>query len=372
MFRKRKQIMGLVMLFLLILTGCSSTSGGTTAIKLSKEGIVTKSVFKNLKDQGSMGVFNGTDDSNGYQWTFMGTDIEKPRDLNLKIDFSEYKVNEIKKQLNATVAKGFSYAENTTLTENPTLSITLEDENWQGNQVALYHYDGKEKTATLVDRLEAAGKSKKVVSFDVKDRKGVFYLVNIGPSGEGAAEKDLAEQDAQKNLDLSQVTGEKGNTDQYGTQPVPPGKPNPVEPENQKIDKGIAKKATLYIECTTVLNNWDQLDPNKKKIIPSNGIVLKKKEIEFYQGETVFDVLKRETRNAKIHMEFNFTPAYNSAYIEGINNLYEFDCGSLSGWMYEVNGWFPNYGSSRYVLKEGDQINWRYTCDLGRDIGGGI
>lgn len=42
---------------------------------------------------------------------------------------------------------------------------------------------------------------------------------------------------------------------------------------------------------------------------------------------------------------------YNSAYIEGINNLYEFDCGSLSGWMYKVNEWFPNYGCSRYVLK---------------------
>ena len=61
---------------------------------------------------------------------------------------------------------------------------------------------------------------------------------------------------------------------------------------------------------------------------------------------------------------------YNSAYIEGINNLYEFDCGELSGWMYKVNGWFPNYGCSRYQLKEGDVIEWVYTCDLGVDVGG--
>ena len=62
---------------------------------------------------------------------------------------------------------------------------------------------------------------------------------------------------------------------------------------------------------------------------------------------------------------------YNSAYVEGINNLYEFDVGSLSGWMYSVNGWFPNYGCSRYALQNGDVVEWVYTCDLGYDVGGG-
>ena len=62
----------------------------------------------------------------------------------------------------------------------------------------------------------------------------------------------------------------------------------------------------------------------------------------FYEGETVFHVLLRETKKNKIHFEFVNTPVYNSAYIEGIGNLYEFDCGELSGWMYCVNGWYPN------------------------------
>ena len=50
-------------------------------------------------------------------------------------------------------------------------------------------------------------------------------------------------------------------------------------------------------------------------------------------------------------------------YIEGINNLYEFDCGEQSGWMYSVNGWFPNYGCSRYQLKDGDVVggHWNQT-----------
>jgi hypothetical protein len=104
-------------------------------------------------------------------------------------------------------------------------------------------------------------------------------------------------------------------------------------------------------------------------MIPSDGVIYAKKQVVFYEGESVFDVLLREMKNSKIHMEHEFTPMYNSAYIEGINNLYEFDGGELSGWVYNVNGWFPNYGCSRYQLKEGDAIEWLYTCDLGRDVG---
>lgn len=60
---------------------------------------------------------------------------------------------------------------------------------------------------------------------------------------------------------------------------------------------------------------------------------------------------------------------YNSVYVEGINHLYEFSAGELSGWMYKVNGVYPNYGCSQYVLKDGDVIEWNYTVDLGRDLG---
>lgn len=64
-------------------------------------------------------------------------------------------------------------------------------------------------------------------------------------------------------------------------------------------------------------------------------------------------------------MEYKYTPVYGSYYVEGINHLYEFDCGKESGWTYKVNGWYPNYGSSEYSLKNGDSIVWYYTCDGG-------
>lgn len=125
---------------------------------------------------------------------------------------------------------------------------------------------------------------------------------------------------------------------------------------------------TLYIECGTILNHMDNLTAGKEGLVPGNGVIYGKRQVTFSQGETVFDVLLRETKNNRIQMEYSYTPAYGSNYIEGIHNLYEFDCGELSGWMYSVNGVFPNYGCSQYTLSDGDAIAFRYTCDLGRDL----
>jgi len=164
--------------------------------------------------------------------------------------------------------------------------------------------------------------------------------------------------------------GTASEKDQYLTDPVPEGKPMPVEPEDQNIDKAKSYTCTFSIECSTILNNLSDLEPEKLEMVPSDGTILKKTKVTFYEGESVFDVLQRICKEEDIHMEASWTPIYNSAYIEGIHNLYEFDCGSLSGWMYRVNGWYPNYGCSRYQLEDGDKVEWRYTCDLGNDIGG--
>lgn len=147
-------------------------------------------------------------------------------------------------------------------------------------------------------------------------------------------------------------------------------KPAPVDPEDSKVDQKKELHVTIEISAATILDNMDRLDPAKAEVLPADGIIVAEQTVVFHEGESVFDVLLRVTKDQKIHMEFTSVPMYNSKYIEGIHNLYEFDCGELSGWMYKVNGWFPNYGSSRYQLSDGDRIEWLYTCDLGRDIGG--
>lgn len=145
--------------------------------------------------------------------------------------------------------------------------------------------------------------------------------------------------------------------------------PAPSEPEDTPVtDKKLT--CTLSVRCDTILNNMDMLTADKESVVPADGVIFSEKTVSFYEGESVFNLLLREMKANKIHMEFVNTPIYNSAYIEGIGNLYEFDCGELSGWMYRVNGVYPNYGCSRYKLKAGDKVEWVYTCDLGKDVGG--
>ena len=126
---------------------------------------------------------------------------------------------------------------------------------------------------------------------------------------------------------------------------------------------------TLEIRCDTLLGNLDKLTEGKAALVPEDGILLPATEVEFTGGNSVFDVFRQTLKNQKIHFEYVDASAYDSIYIEGIGNLYEFDCGPQSGWMYSVNGTYPGLGCSGYTLADGDVIVFSYTLDLGADLG---
>ena len=122
----------------------------------------------------------------------------------------------------------------------------------------------------------------------------------------------------------------------------------------------------ITITCNTALESGE-LSEAMLEILPGNGVILENYEARYEDGESVFDVIARAVRDNKIHMEYSGTKSV--PYIEGVANLYEFDCGSLSGWMYRVNGWFPSFGMGQYKVERGDSIELIYTCDLGKDVG---
>ena len=130
-----------------------------------------------------------------------------------------------------------------------------------------------------------------------------------------------------------------------------------------------AHTCVLSISCATILDRMEDCAPEKRDLVPEDGWILAPAEVPFAEGDTAFDVLKDECRRRGIHMEFSLTPAYGTAYVEGIGNIYEMDAGSLSGWTYMVNGEFFNYSASEYPLADGDEVAWLYTCDLGADVG---
>lgn len=136
-------------------------------------------------------------------------------------------------------------------------------------------------------------------------------------------------------------------------------------------DSGIY--ATISIDCKTILDNYDMLDENLKneRYVPKDGIIVEETKYAIDENDTAFSILQKAVRDKKIHMEFQGADknSLGSVYVQGINHIYEFSCGELSGWLYSVNGEFGNVSAADYKLKDGDSVKWQYSCDLGVDIG---
>ena len=82
------------------------------------------------------------------------------------------------------------------------------------------------------------------------------------------------------------------------------------------------------------------------------------------EGDTVMDVLKRACRDAGLAV------SAGGSYVSSIGGLSDrIDrAHPSSGWMYCVDGWFPNYGCNSYTLSGGESIEWLYTLDGGSDV----
>ena len=98
---------------------------------------------------------------------------------------------------------------------------------------------------------------------------------------------DIAYSEAQ-GMELDPET----KLDKYNTEPVPEGKPLPVEPQDAKVtDEEF--HCTISISCATILDNMDKCDKNKRELVPEDGWILEPTEVVFFGGEDVFEVLKR-------------------------------------------------------------------------------
>jgi len=350
----------LTLIFISSLCACQGNFGSVNLkdpIEIPEDGIVAQSTVAQIKNENAIAVFTGKFGDFKYEWTILSADITAPKQVDLRIRLEEQADGSLQVTLSQQEAFGFIAL----------LSICL-NEQWKAQSATGYAANAAFATATLT------GSENTIVNITLDGSVSNFTICpDPLPDEETATEETTEETENTSTEETTETeeTEKPAEKDQYLTDPVPEGKPNPIEPQDQEVDNRTAYTCTFSIECSTILNNLYQLDPDKLEMVPSGGVILPKTTVTFYEGESVYDVLQRVCKDNGIHMEASWTPIYNSAYVEGIHNLYEFDCGALSGWMYKVNGWYPNYGSSRYQLQEGDAVEWRYTCDLGNDVGGG-
>lgn len=145
-------ILALLMSMLLIVsTGCGkSGSGDSSSDKktdktetladvntIPEDGVITKEQFKTVAGENKKVQFKGTtDDGITYIWTYDCSKIQNPADQNLKIDFSEKDLDDLKKQANNAndALKMTMYGKG--LICVPDLEVQLP-EAWQSNSAYL-------------------------------------------------------------------------------------------------------------------------------------------------------------------------------------------------------------------------------------------
>ncbi len=370
-----KRILSLILtfIFLMSLTACSGNFAQVDLkepIALTEDGIVARDVFEKIKNENAIATFTGESGEMKYEWTVFGSDLNETKDVNLSIVLEKTDKG-VKIKFSETEDFGF-----------PALLSVHLNEKWKSDSATAF--DGNR----AVYSVSITGSKTSILNISVGKIVAECEILpddakqtETTPSTEITSPDDTNKNNSETNKTDGYLSDVKdsddrvysdGNStlkDKYDTDPVPEGKPMPVEPEDQEVNKKKSYTCTFSIECPTILNNLPELDPDKRELVPSNGVILAPTKVTFYEGESVFDVLQRGCKEKGIHLESSWTPIYNSAYVEGIHNLYEFDCGALSGWMYRVDGWYPNYGCSRYQLADGEKVEWRYTCDLGKDVG---
>ena len=405
---KRLLCLLLVLTAMLSLCACQGNFGSINLkdpVDIPENGVIDKSTIMQIKNENAIAVFVGTSGDFKYEWTVFAGTIRDAKTVNLGVQLSKTDNGSIRVVLNQAETFGFSASLAIHLNERwgtqsataragenafATVSVTgskhtilnvnldgtvaefvIQPESFTEEQTPTQNTQPPAPENTT-DSTTAPTKPEEETTPATKPTEPEEETIPATkPTEPEGTTNPTKPQEPTQPITEPTKPAENGGKDKYHTDPVPEGKPKPVEPEDQEVDKDTTNTCTFSIECSTILNNLSMLEPEKLEMVPFDGVILSEITVVFHEGESVFDVLQRVCTENKIHMEASWTPMYNSAYIEGIHNLYEFDCGALSGWMYKVNGWYPNYGCSRYQLQDGDVVEWRFTCDLGNDIGGG-
>jgi len=135
----------------------------------------------------------------------------------------------------------------------------------------------------------------------------------------------------------------------------------------------VRSSSSVYVvpsRCTVTVSaapsQPQNISVSMSVVNPNGGYFLTERSYDVAPGTTAADLLL----GAGLTVVSNSESEYGF-YVESINGIGEFDQGSGSGWMYKVDGEFPDYSAGAYTLSPGDYVEWVYTRQLGDDVGGG-
>ena len=133
------------------------------------------------------------------------------------------------------------------------------------------------------------------------------------------------------------------------------------------LTKSAARPAATPVKQTTVTKPKPKPPVQKPVSTVTISIVGPKdhknivaaEKISFKEGDTIYNVLLNAAKKHGLQVDSRGSGA--TAYVEGIDNIYEFDYGVKSGWIFKQNGASLTRSIGVTKVKAGDQIQCFYT-----------
>lgn len=100
----------------------------------------------------------------------------------------------------------------------------------------------------------------------------------------------------------------------------------------------------------------------RKDTVNKEDPIIFEGDVNVKENATVLDAVILVTKQNRLQL------SYVPGYISSIDSLAEFSYGNESGWMFAVNGEFSNKSCSEKTLKEGDELYFLYSTNMGKDV----
>ncbi len=218
--------------------------------------------------------------------------------------------------------------------------------------------------------------------FTDKDGDTLTYTVSVNGGEAKAVEADYkyyAETEGTYILKFTAADGkENSNAAEHTiTLTVTKKEEKPDVPSGPKFD--LAESQIKGYATVSFEDFAERIEDEKGLKYPTPlGIIVPATSVPYAEGDTIADVTLRLLDALGIGASYSGSTK-SGFYLGAITNfevdntpyssMGEFDVGSGSGWMITHNGKFIEQGASQFQVKNGDVIQWQYTCQLGKDIG---
>jgi hypothetical protein len=215
------------------------------------------------------------------------------------------------------------------------------------------------------------------VNSEVVSKTSDVQVINRGNSSNDNAELIKAEDVSSeiKKEQTSTVTSVKSIQEEALSKKETEKAETVAKTDKENLSKPTSTKEVTQIDTNTAIVKVTT-EPTKQTetkptvsitiIGPKDfGVILPKTKVNLSEGDTVLDVLLKVSKKKNILVEHSGSGAM--AYIEGIDNIYEFDYGPKSGWNFKRNGTTISKSSGLVKVKKEDVIEWIYSEDFTED-----